>query len=114
VPFDEELRERVQAEWRKHAEARYQESQAKRAQENDQWWADYDAYRQTPEWRERRRLVLERDNYVCQACRQRRATQAHHLTYKHLKREPLFDLVAVCKPCHDALHNRDQEQEAAA
>jgi hypothetical protein len=68
------------------------------------WWKAYKAYLETPKWREKSMLVLERENYLCQACRKRRATQAHHLTYEFLGHEPLFQLVAVCKPCHEHLH----------
>lgn len=28
----------------------------------------------------------------------------HHLTYRHAKREFLFELVAVCQSCHSRLH----------
>ena len=29
---------------------------------------------------------------------------AHHLTYTRHKNEPLFDLIAVCRVCHEELH----------
>jgi hypothetical protein len=68
----------------------------------------YEAYLCSPEWRGRRKQVLERDAYLCQACRISRATQVHHLTYKHLGNEPLFDLVAVCVPCHERITELDR------
>lgn len=68
------------------------------------WWKAYKAYLETPKWREKSMLVLEREKYVCQACGKRRASQAHHLSYEFMGHEPLFQLVAVCKSCHDHLH----------
>lgn len=71
---------------------------------NEEWWSRYTAYLNTPQWQDRRRRVLERDNYLCQGCLKREATQVHHLTYDHMGNEPLFELVAICTVCHSALH----------
>jgi hypothetical protein len=65
--------------------------------------AFYESYLLSPEWKARRTLVLARDAHLCQACRVNRATQVHHLSYAHLGREPLFELVSVCKPCHELI-----------
>lgn len=82
--------------------------QAAQAAKREAWWAEYQAYLDTDEWRERRRAVLERDHYLCQSCLTAKATIVHHLTYAHLFNEPLFDLVSVCEDCHRMLHGRDQ------
>ena len=66
-------------------------------------------YYQTETWRKKSRAVVARDG-VCRACLVRPATQAHHLTYKHLKDEPLFDLVGVCEPCHRKITAMDRER----
>lgn len=50
--------------------------------------------------------MLTRDNYLCQGCRVRRATQVHHLTYDHVGNEFLFELVAICETCHTRLHDK--------
>lgn len=75
--------------------------------------SEYYDYRQTPAWDRRRKAILERDGHRCQArldgCLDR-ATQAHHLTYDHRGNEPLFDLVAVCRPCHEEITRMDQEK----
>lgn len=67
-----------------------------------QWFAEHTAYLATPEWAFRRGQVLNRDGYRCQArlkgCRGE-ATQVHHLTYRHWRNEPLFDLTSVCSTC---------------
>lgn len=61
-------------------------------------------YLQTPTWRAKRKLVLERCGGACEGCRQQRAAQVHHLTYKHWGRELLFELVALCDECHAVCH----------
>ena len=35
--------------------------------------------------------------------------EVHHITYAHVFDEPLFDLRAVCRPCHERLTARDRE-----
>ena len=60
-----------------------------------------------PDWQQKRAAVLLRDRNNCQSrlpgCAFH-ATHVHHLTYSHLGDEPLFDLIAVCKPCHERIH----------
>ncbi|TEA78656.1 HNH endonuclease [Allopusillimonas ginsengisoli] len=70
-----------------------------------EFWENYNAYLQSDEWKEKRRLVLERDNHLCQGCRRRNATQVHHLTYKHVGRELLFELISICDKCHEVAHD---------
>jgi 5-methylcytosine-specific restriction endonuclease McrA len=73
---------------------------------NDKWWAEYNDYLKTPQWRDKRTRVLNRDNYVCQACLVNKAVDVHHLTYDRVFKEPLFDLVGVCKECHEMIHSK--------
>lgn len=61
-------------------------------------------YLESRHWKEIRKKVLERDNYLC-ICGER-ATYAHHKTYENLWQEKLSDLVALCKNCHDGFHGR--------
>ena len=71
-------------------------------------------YLTTPAWQERRRAVLKRDHGQCQAALDvcsGRAEQVHHLTYRHWRNEPLFDLVAVCWLCHQKLTALDRGDE---
>lgn len=65
---------------------------------------EYDAYLKTEKWRALRTKILRRANGVCEGCGKLAATQVHHLTYKHIFEEFLFELVAVCDPCHKRLH----------
>ena len=64
----------------------------------------YGAYMSSPEWAERRGRTLMLAGGTCQRCGERRATEAHHLTYDRLGRERDGDLLAVCGPCHKRLH----------
>lgn len=65
---------------------------------------EYNAYLESPNWQEKRKKVLERDSYLC-ICGER-GTIGHHKTYDNLGQEPLSDLVALCKNCHDGYHGR--------
>jgi hypothetical protein len=91
-------------EWRERAEQREREWQ----QKNEQWWDWYNEYLQSPEWWKLHTLVMERDGHLCQGCRKRPATQAHHLSYKHVGKEFLFELIAVCDECHNRFHGYDE------
>jgi hypothetical protein len=70
---------------------------------------DTDPYYSSDEWMKRRELVLKRDENICQSCLNRPATQVHHLTYSHFRNEPLFDLVAICQPCHEIISKIDKK-----
>lgn len=82
---------------------------SRKRSKKESWWDMYNAYLLTEEWQRRRQAVLIRDHHLCQACLQRRAQHVHHLTYTHVTREPLFQLIAVCKDCHDSIHNKSVE-----
>jgi hypothetical protein len=71
------------------------------------WFDWYDGYLASDVWVGKRDVVLDRAGGVCEACGIAAPTQVHHLTYKNVGREPLFDLRAVCKRCHDVLHRRE-------
>lgn len=108
-PFDAEKATHLE-KWKqaRRFELQEEENHLRRTHQSE-WWQKYSAYLRTPKWRKKRALVLKRDDYTCQACLESKATQAHHLTYKHLEHEPLFDLVAICDPCHEALHQMERE-----
>ena len=79
------------------------------------WWQEHDAYLRSPAWAQRRRAVLERDRYRCQArvdgCTGA-AEQVHHKTYRYWKNEPLWDLISVCVHCHELLTEQDRARRA--
>ena len=112
-----ENREKSERAWQARQE-QYLAGQAARernqAARERKWWSWYQAYLQSPEWKQRRAAVLERARHVCEGCGVRLATQAHHLTYAHVGNEPLFDLRAICDYCHDRLTEDDRKRRQAA
>lgn len=69
----------------------------------------YQEYLKSDEWAERRTLVLLRAAGKCEGCGQAGATQVHHLTYAHVFEEFLFELIAVCRGCHERLHDHGED-----
>ncbi len=65
---------------------------------------EYAAYLKSPEWRAKSRQVILRAQGMCEGCRERPATQVHHLTYEHRFNEFLWELVAICENCHARVH----------
>lgn len=70
-----------------------------------EWKAIYDTYIKSEKWKQKAAIVRKRDNNICQACLSAPAQAVHHLTYKNLTDEPLFELVSVCHACHSKIHN---------
>lgn len=85
----EQKREHAKLQWKKENDKAF-----------DEW---YSGYMKSPEWAERRRLVIKRCGGVCECCMNGKAVQAHHKTYALVGREPLYHLVGVCIECHDFL-----------
>ena len=67
----------------------------------------YRAYLLTPQWREKRELVIRHADGLCQGCGIQPAEQVHHLTYQNIGNEFLWELRAVCKDCHERVHSED-------
>ena len=58
----------------------------------------------SPEWADLRQRVLERANYLCEACLLNGTDDVHHLTYDLGLLPPAWELRAVCRECHERLH----------
>ncbi|MEW5835307.1 MAG: hypothetical protein AB1832_09610 [Pseudomonadota bacterium] len=101
-PFDEALRNRWNSERRAGIEAI-------RESDNTEFWDSYETYLRSEAWANKRAAVFTRANDVCEGCRENAATQVHHLSYEHVGNEFLFQLVAICEPCHERLHPEDKE-----
>lgn len=69
-----------------------------------EWREAYENYLQSEQWQQKRRLVFKRCGMTCEGCREATATQVHHLTYEHLGNELLWELAAVCRECHERVH----------
>jgi 5-methylcytosine-specific restriction endonuclease McrA len=89
---------------KKYYEERRQQQLALRETERADWFHEHEQYLLSPQWRVLRRKVLERAGGLCEGCREKPATQVHHLTYAHWQHELLFELVAICDDCHQRIH----------
>ena len=63
----------------------------------------YKKYLNSPAWHRKRDSVIERDKGICVCCRAE-GRVVHHTTYENVGKEPLSDLVLLCKKCHDREH----------
>ena len=68
--------------------------------QNQKLSQEYSAYLRSEEWRTKRHKVLRRAQGICEGCLENPATEVHHLTYENFKDELLFQLIAICRPCH--------------
>ena len=77
-----------------------------KAIENESAWKEYSDYLNSDKWKRKREAVLKRDQNTCQACLSNQATEIHHLHYENIYDEPLFDLISVCKRCHEKIEEK--------
>jgi hypothetical protein len=106
--FDDELREAYRNKLRSEGVRRISDVEAeriaKRAEDKARFDAWYSEYLQSPQWREKRELVMRRAAGVCEGCLKARADVVHHTTYEHVGNELLFELRALCRDCHAIAH----------
>lgn len=62
-------------------------------------YGQYKAYLRSSQWKEKRQLILDRDQ-CCSTCGSIDGLQVHHRTYDTLFNEPLEDLITLCQRCH--------------
>jgi 5-methylcytosine-specific restriction endonuclease McrA len=59
-------------------------------------------------WKNKRRIILERDNHTCQHCGLKHNLQVHHLVYKKGGVPPWeyrnSQLITLCVNCHNEVH----------
>ena len=67
--------------------------------------ADYGIYLGSEVWKARRRKVIDRDK-ICQGCMDAPIEDVHHLSYRNLYDEFLFQLVGLCRNCHSKWHQK--------
>lgn len=85
----------------------YQKHIKKQKARDGAWWDRYRQHLASPEWADTRQKVFKRANGLCEGCGDEPATAVHHLTYTDLGNEFLWQLVAVCKTCHDRAHGNE-------
>ncbi len=64
----------------------------------------YQDYLKSEQWQQLRRKVQKRDRHLCQDCLERPASEVHHKTSDHVRREFCFELISLCDSCHRRLH----------
>jgi len=96
----EDYTQRIEAE-REEIQQRHARLQYDR---ETSWHEEHRTYLQSDEWKSKRRLVLKRAGGICEGCGVAEAVEVHHLHYNNHMNEFLFELVAVCRPCHLRLH----------
>ena len=75
----------------------------------DDWDRYYPKYLQSETWKKKREKVFQRDGHLC-ICGET-ATEVHHKRYDNVGKEPLSDLVSLCKECHSDLHLKLKEKD---
>ncbi len=110
--FDEALYERTEEARRVFHSAR----QAEREERGDLFWRWYNEdYLSSPQWKERRSLVLRRAGGICEGCLTAPATVVHHsqAAYEQLRetgQELMCELRALCSHCHTNIAHWKQRQ----
>lgn len=99
--FDNELIEQYRDERAQIRQQAVDEERAKR-------WSLYKEYIDSDAWKLLRSRVLKRDGGQCQGCLDAPATEVHHTTYKNFGFEFAFELVSLCRPCHQRMHQYRQ------
>jgi len=66
--------------------------------------SDYVEYLASADWQKLRNAVIVRCGNLCEGCRGSGVDDVHHLTYRHIGREFLFELVGLCRACHTRWH----------
>ena len=113
VPDFEQLEEWDEFLWQRYEDERQRllaQDQSRRESvekaRKAEWWQWYDNYLNSPGWKNKRRLVLDRAQGVCEGCRDAPATDVHHMTYNNVGNEFLWELKAICRTCHERLHGK--------
>jgi hypothetical protein len=113
-PFDDAL----EVKWRKDGQegekkitGDFDSREELRTAEFHNW---YDVYLSSDEWADKKSKVMQRANNLCEGCGDARAQVVHHMSYKNVGEEFLFELVALCHPCHERYHKNDGSTEGYA
>lgn len=110
-PYDLELENRFMAARATQRAAIYQKHIRIQRDRQDGFKREYDVYLESAGWQAKRAKVLRRANGICEGCLENEATQVHHLTYRNVFDEFMFELKAVCYACHQRLHAEPAEDD---
>ena len=65
----------------------------------------YPAYLNTPWWDFVHSRTIKQARGLCELCQDHGASEAHHTTYERIGEERGADMVALCRHCHQHLHD---------
>src|SRR5579859_5354533 len=71
------------------------------------WFKLHSLYLKSPEWKQKREVILERDNHKCKYCGSTENLQIHHKSYKNWQNEREDELITLCSDCHAKIHNKN-------
>lgn len=91
--------------FRRQRAEHYRRKRPKPATPATPWRTVYEAYMESPAWREIRGLVIARDGGACRACGAGEGLHVHHIHYKSLGREDGRELITLCLGCHRLEHS---------
>lgn len=109
LPFDDELERRWREASKQGAEkitGHFETLSEFQIAEFHKW---YEVYLASDEWKNKKHKVLKRAKNTCEGCGDARAEVVHHLTYKNVGEEFLFELVALCHLCHNRYHENEEK-----
>lgn len=69
-------------------------------------------YYSSSEWAMVRQRVMRRAQGICEGCCITPAVEVHHMTYENFGKEFMWDLRAVCRPCHERYHAPQKDRDA--
>lgn len=69
-----------------------------------QFSKEYLDYLESPKWQRKRQEVFKVQGRRCKVCESSKRINVHHLTYERLYDELPEDLMVLCHPCHDLVH----------
>jgi 5-methylcytosine-specific restriction endonuclease McrA len=64
----------------------------------------YHEYLASRRWQEKRIAVIQRENGICQGCRENPIEHVHHTSYTHCGDELIYQLIGLCGTCHNKTH----------
>ena len=67
----------------------------------------YRRYLQSPEWKRKRSMALDRDGHRCRVCNAGHELEVHHRCYptNGWGTESIDDLTTLCSECHNVFHD---------
>lgn len=69
--------------------------------------SSYNEYINSAKWFGFRRSLIKIRGHKCEKCGDTpKVIHAHHLTYENFKHEKPEDILLVCVPCHEIIHNK--------